>query len=144
MADSFSKKEQQKKKAKKKLEKQKRREEHKLHNNKGKSFEDMIVYLDEFGNITDVPPEQQHRTEVKLEDIQLGAAPVIDEPDPTGVVVSFFDDKAYGFIKEDNGGETIFVHASNLEEPIKEGDKVTFQRERTPKGFAAIKVKKTK
>ena len=58
MADTFNKKALQQKRAKKKQDKLERREERKAHNNKGKSLEEMTVYLDEFGNITDVPPEK--------------------------------------------------------------------------------------
>ncbi len=61
MADSYNKKARQQKRAKKRQDKLERREERKTHNNKGKSTDDMIVYLDENGNFTDVPPERQHR-----------------------------------------------------------------------------------
>ncbi|MCO5248285.1 MAG: cold shock domain-containing protein [Chitinophagales bacterium] len=146
MADTFSKKERQKKKAKKKLDKLERREERKQNNNKGKSFEEMLAYVDEFGNTTDVPPEKQNRSNIKLEDIQLGAAPIIEveKKEITGVVKSFSNEKAYGFILEDVTKETVFVHANNLLESIKEYDRVTYEKERTPKGFVALQVKKIK
>ena len=54
MADSYSKKENIKKKEKKREEKRLQREERKTNNNKGKSLEDMIVYVDVLGNFTDV------------------------------------------------------------------------------------------
>ena len=146
MADTFSKKERQKKKAKKKQEKMERREERKQNNNKGKSLEELLVYVDEFGNITDVPPEKQNRSELSLDDIQLGAAPMIEveKEDLTGVLKSFFPDKAYGFILEDNTKDSVFVHSNSFLEPIVENDKVSYEKERTPKGFAAINVKKVK
>lgn len=143
MADTFNKKALQQKKAKKKQEKRERREERKAHNNKGKSLEEMTVYLDEFGNITDVPPDQQNRTEIDVEDIQLGAAPVLPEQkDFTGVLSLFFTEKAYGFIKEDQSGQSIFVHGNNMVDSIAENDKVIYEKEKTPKGFAAINVRK--
>ena len=56
MADSTSKKENSKKKALKKLEKLNKRENRKENNNKGKSLEDMIVYVDVLGNLKDEQP----------------------------------------------------------------------------------------
>ena len=56
MADSFSKKEQIKKRALKKKVKGSKKEDRKVNNNKGKSFESMLVYVDRNGNFTDTPP----------------------------------------------------------------------------------------
>lgn len=146
MADSYNKKAVRKRKAEKRKIKQQRREERKLDNDKGKSWKEMIVYLDEFGQPTDVPPAEQERSEVELDDILLGAAPVeiVEEVPLTGVVKSFFSDKGYGFILEDNSGDSVFVHTNNLLEPISENDKVTYDKEKTAKGFAAINVQKIK
>lgn len=144
MADTFNKKALQQKRAKKKQDKQERKEERKTNNNKGKSLEEMMVYLDEFGNITDVPPHKQNRVKVKLEDIQLGAAPIVVEKEFTGVLSSFNIEKAFGFIIEDKSKESLFVHVNNFLEPITEKDRVSFEKERTPKGYAAIHVKKLK
>lgn len=52
---SSNKKENEKKKISKRLEKQKRKNERKANNSK-KSFEDMIAYIDETGQITSTPP----------------------------------------------------------------------------------------
>lgn len=144
MADTFNKKALQQKRAKKKQDKLERREERKTNNNKGKSLEEMMVYLDEFGNISDVPPDKQKRTRINVEDIQLGAAPIIEEKEYTGTVSLFFTDKAYGFITEDKSKESIFVHSSKLLEPVSEKDRVTYEKEKTPKGYAAVNVKKIK
>lgn len=144
MADTFNKKALQQKRAKKKQDKRERREERKEHNDKGKSLDEMIVYLDEFGNLTDVPPDKQKRKKINIEDIQLGAAPIIEQKVFTGIVSLFFEDKAYGFITEENSRETIFVHANNLIDPITEKDLVTYEKEKTPKGYAAINVQKIK
>lgn len=142
MADSYNKKALQQKKAKKKQDKLERRNERKSHNNKGKSVEEMTVYLDENGNFTDVPPEQQKRKEIKVEDIQLGAAPIVEEKESTGVVASFFVDKGFGFIKEDLTGESVFIHSNDLSEPVAEKDRVSYEKRRTPKGYQAINIKK--
>lgn len=144
MADTFSKKALQQKKAKKKQDKQERREERKTNNNKGKSLEEMIVYLDEYGNLTDIPPDKQKRKSVAVEDVILGAAPVTEEKEHTGTLSLFFTDKAYGFITEDNTRANIFVHSNKMLEVIKEKDRVSYEKERTPKGWAAVNVRKIK
>lgn len=144
MADTYNKKALQQKRAKKKQDKLERREDRKNHNDKGKSLSEMIVYLDEFGNFTDVPPEKQNRKKVKLEDVQLGAAPQEEQKEFTGVLSLFFKEKSYGFITDDNSKEAIFVHSNNFEDQINEKDKVTFEREKTPKGYSAIHVRKIK
>jgi CspA family cold shock protein len=56
MADTFSKKQLQKKKAKKKSDKADKMEQRKTNNNKGKSLDSMIVYIDENGFFSDTPP----------------------------------------------------------------------------------------
>lgn len=143
MAESSAKKELAKKKAKEKRDKAEKMRERKANNTKGKSLEDMIAYLDEDGNITSTPPDQRKRKEINLEDIQLGAAPVIVEDVVRKGTVSFFNEaKGYGFIVDDKTRENIFVHSNQLSQPIKERDKVSFEKERTPRGYAAIKVNK--
>lgn len=57
MADSFSKKENKKKKARKKQEKAEKREIRKANNDKGKSLEDMLAFVDENGDLTSVDPK---------------------------------------------------------------------------------------
>jgi CspA family cold shock protein len=54
-------------------------------------------------------------------------------------------DKNFGFIAQD-GGDDLFFHANSLEgvdfSQLSEGDAVTFETESTPKGNAAVNVKK--
>ena len=54
-------------------------------------------------------------------------------------------DKNFGFISQD-GSDDLFFHANSLEgvefDQLKEGDAVTFEVENTPKGNAAVNVKK--
>jgi len=142
MSESFSKKEKAKKKAKDKQDKAEKMKERKAQNNKGKSLEDMMAYVDEYGNLTSTPPDPKKRIEINLDDIQLGAAPIIPEDPTRSGTVSFFNEaKGYGFIMEDKTRENIFVHTNQLLQPVKEKDRVTFEKERTPKGYSAIKVK---
>jgi cold shock CspA family protein len=57
--------------------------------------------------------------------------------------VSFFDEvKRFGFINDSKTGERVFIHANQLLEPVKEGDKVTFEVEMGPKGPSATNVQK--
>ena len=105
----------------------------------------MIAYVDEYGNITDTPPDEHKKSEVKAEDIELGV-PKKEVEDTSGIYegkMSFFNDsKGYGFIKDVNGKESYFVHINGLTEEIKEGDKVLFELEKGQKGMNAVNVKK--
>lgn len=139
MGDSFSKKENFKKKVQKQKEKAQRREERKTNNNKGKDLDDMLVYVDEYGRLTSTPPEE--RIEVDLKKIQLGAAPIPEEETIKTGIVTFFSDKGYGFITENNSKENVFFHNNNCNEPIKKGNKVSFEKERSAKGFSAINIR---
>lgn len=75
MADSFSKRKTTRKSTKT-TGKAKRREERKSTNNKGKSLDEMMAYVDANGQITTTPPEDNAPLEINLDDIQLGAAPI--------------------------------------------------------------------
>ena len=48
----------------------------------------------------------------------------------------------FGFIKEDGTQERFFVHVSGLMDDVIEGNKVSFELERGPKGMNAVRVKK--
>jgi CspA family cold shock protein len=47
----------------------------------------------------------------------------------TGTVKFFNDDKGFGFITPENGGQDVFVHVSALQSggSLREGDKVSFE-----------------
>lgn len=142
MGESFAKKERNKSKAKKKQEKAQKIMDRR-HTGGKSSFEDMIAYVDEYGNITS-EPVTAIKTEIKLEDIQLGAAPVVQEKEHIGTVTMYDVVKGFGFILENKTGNKLFVHKTGLLDTIKENDKVTFEREKTPKGLSAIMVRKYK
>lgn len=140
MSDSFAKKEKLKKKLQKQKEKALRREERKTDNNKGKSLDDMILYVDENGQLTSVPPSEQQREEIELDDIVLGAAPLIaEDPIKTGFV-NFISDKGYGFITQNDTKENVFFHQNQVEVELKMGNKVRFEKEKSQKGFAAVNI----
>ncbi|WP_312766166.1 cold shock domain-containing protein [Epilithonimonas sp.] len=140
MADSFSKKENFKKKQQKQKEKALRREERKTNNDKGKEVE--YMYVDAYGRLTSTPPEE--KLEVDLDNIQLGAAPVEAEETVKTGIVTFLSEKGYGFITENKTNENIFFHSNNCAMPVKKGNKVAFEKERSPKGFSAVNIELVK
>lgn len=62
----------------------------------------------------------------------------------TGKVKFFNEEKGFGFIIPDNGGENVFVHKTGLPKSLKirEGDRVTFEVQETDRGLKAINVEK--
>lgn len=144
--ETFNKKEKEKKKAKKLLEKREKAEERKANSSKGKGLEDMMAYVDEYGNITSTPPDPTKKTKINTEDIQISVARQDHaEEDPTrkGVVTHFNESKGYGFIRDSASQESIFVHINATKGNLKEGDKVEFETEKGQKGLNAVNVKVT-
>lgn len=143
--ETFGKKEKEKKRAKEKQEKAEKMQERKANAQKGKSMDDMMAYLDENGNLTSTPPDPSKRREINVEDVQIGVPkyePQEDEGPRTGIVSFFNEAKGYGFIKDLATGESIFIHANQLTEAIKENNKVSFEVEMGQKGPSAFNVKK--
>jgi CspA family cold shock protein len=60
----------------------------------------------------------------------------------TGTVKFFNESKGYGFIKDENSNQEIFVHVTGLEEKVRENDKVSFNIVEGKKGVNAVNVKK--
>ncbi len=140
---TFNKREKEKERLKKRLEKVQRKEERKS-NAQGGDFESMLAYVDEFGNITDTPPDPSKKKVIDANSIEIGV-PKREETEPEILIgrVEFFDDsKGFGFIREKESQEKYFVHVSQLLEKIAEGDIVTFDLERGMKGMNAVQVKK--
>ncbi len=141
MADSQSKKENFKKKIQKQKEKAQKREERKQNNNKGKALEDMFMYVDSYGRLTTTPPDLSEKEEgVKLEDIQLGAAPIQREESGKFGFVTYFSEKGYGFITENDTKDNVFFHTNNCAQPVKKGNKVSYEKEKSPKGYTAVNI----
>jgi cold shock CspA family protein len=144
--ETFNKKEKEKKKAKKRQDKAEKMEQRKAGAVKGKSLEDMMVYLDENGNLSSTPMDPKKKLTFNHEDIEIGVAKresIEDSDEPRkGTITNFNTDKGFGFIKDDITQESIFVHVSDLVQEVKISDKVTFETEKGPKGLRAIKVAK--
>jgi cold shock CspA family protein len=142
--ETFSKKEKETKKRQKRKDKQEKKEQRQANSVKGKKLEDMLAYIDENGNISATPADPKKIKPIKLEDIQNGV--LIQTGEKPGVVrkgmVTFFNnDKGYGFIKDLQSQQSIFVHINETSFPIKERDKVNFEIEMGPKGPNAVRVK---
>jgi CspA family cold shock protein len=63
---------------------------------------------------------------------------------PTGKIKWFNDQKGFGFIADDAGGEDVFVHFSVVEmdgfKSLKEGQDVEYEAESSGKGLKATRV----
>jgi cold shock CspA family protein len=142
--ESFNKKEVRKKKEKKRLDKEKKRNAKKDTDKKG-DLDSMIAYVDENGMLTDTPPDPSTKTKTKAEDIEI-SVPKMDEsnrPDPIrrGRLTFYNDSKGYGFIRDAVTQESVFVHVNEFQDDIMEGNMVSFEVEKGPKGPAAVRVK---
>jgi cold shock CspA family protein len=141
---TFRKKEVQNKKEKKRKDKEQKRLARK-ENKSGGGLDDMIAYVDEYGRISSTPPDPtKKKKETKLEDIEIGVPKKEDIPfDPIrrGILLFFNDSKGYGFIKDSETEEKLFIHASNMIDDIRENNKVIFEIEKGPKGPVAVRVK---
>jgi cold shock CspA family protein len=142
--ETFGKKEVRSKKEKKRKEKDLKRAKKKSEGKKN-SFEDMIAYVDEFGVITTTRPDPDKKTVVIAENISLEVTKNNPDNAPDyirkGVVTFFNDSKGYGFIRDLESRMSVFVHANNLLEPVKENNIVSFEIGKGPKGPSAMKVK---
>jgi hypothetical protein len=82
----------------------KKKQERKDNAKDGKSFDDMIAYIDENGNLSSTPPDPRKMIKINVEDIEIGV-PKQKPFDPAdlirkGTVTFFNESKGYGFIKE--------------------------------------------
>ena len=145
MATSWNKKEREMKKQLGKKNKAERKQERKENSQKGKNLDDMMAYLDENGNLTSTPPDPAKKIIIKAEDIEI-STPKLKDRSPeetlrTGIVTFFNTEKGYGFIKDKQSMESIFVHINSAIDPIKENSVVSFEVEKGPRGLQAVNVK---
>lgn len=139
-SSTSNKKDREKRKQKERKEKLEKKADRK--NTKAKTFDEMIAYVDEFGRISSTPVAQRVPVDLDSIEISVTRQTATDETEPkTGTVFSFDEAKGYGFIKDANSTDSIFVHSSALSTPIKAGNKVTFDIEKGERGFYAVNVK---
>lgn len=140
---------QKKEREKKKLQKRKGKDEKKMlrkENSTSGSLDDMMVYVDENGNLMDTPPKEKDNTmeiDASQLDVSTPKSVSLDEDAERRGVVNFFNEsKGFGFIVQQGVKEQYFVHGTNVDGVIKDNDKVKFKIEKGEKGFNAICVKK--
>ena len=122
-----------------------RKKEERKANPGGSSLDSMMAYVDEFGQIVDTPPDPANRVEIDASEIELGVPKrekVDVDPMHQGKLDFFDTSKGFGFINEIGSQERYFVHISGMIDEINEGDKVSFELERGPKGMNAVRVQK--
>ena len=63
----------------------------------------------------------------------------------TGSVISYKEDKGYGFIRPKDGGENVYVHISGLQaaglEKLEPGQRLTYELMTTDGKVSAINIK---
>lgn len=144
--ETFNKKEVRNKKEKKRKEKAAKR----LARRDGDktNMDDMIAYVDENGMIVDEPIEPGQKKKVKLEDIEIsvpkGNSRDDEDPIRKGTVSFFNDSKGFGFIKDLETKQDVFVHINNIIGDIKEGNLVTYEVEMGQRGPSAVRVQISK
>lgn len=145
MADNWNKKERENKKKQSKKAKEEKKQFRKENRKDGNDLDSMIAYIDENGNFTSTPPDPTKKKVTNVEDIVVGVPKQrelsAEELLRKGKVAFFNAAKGYGFIKDDQSGQSIFVHATSLTEKINENDKVTFEVENGAKGLMAVNIK---
>ena len=144
--ETFGKKEREKKRAKKRQEKELKKLARKENNNKGKDFEEMLVYVDEYGQLTDTPPDPKaKKVEIDASSIVIGVPKkedIVEEKVKKGKVDFFNHEKGFGFIIEKSTNLKHFVHVLGCLQEIDQGDNVMYELEQGPRGLQAKNVKK--
>jgi len=143
--ETFNKREKEIKRQKQRMEKKEKMDERKANAGKSKSLDDMLAYIDENGNISSTPPDPKKFKTFNAEEIEIGVPKHSDEPGSDvneGVVDYFNDSKGFGFIIDQQRNDRLFFHVNNLQEEVRERDRVTYDVERGAKGLNAVNIKK--
>ncbi|MBZ4192543.1 cold shock domain-containing protein [Niabella beijingensis] len=141
MGETWNKREREQRKRNAKKQKEEKKQERKENSGKAKSLDDMLAYVDEYGNLSATPPE---RRPVKTEDIPPVVANTreLNAGDTTrkGLVTFYDSNKGYGFIKDNVTKESFFVHINSSSVQLQEQLKVAFEIQKGPKGMVAVNV----
>jgi len=143
-SSTFSKRENEKKRIQKRKDKEQRREDRK-EGKETKSFEDMLAYVDENGNLTSTPPDQSKKRIISEAEIDLTSrnkGGVLPPHQHEGIVKHFDQAKGYGFIKDLKTSEEFFFHFSSADFAIAQNDNVLFETETGPRGLNAVRISK--
>lgn len=141
--ETYNKKEVRNRKEKKRKEKAQKRLERRDKDKNG--IDDMIAYVDANGVITSTRPDPDNFSPVDVNEIDI-STPKAEELDEMslihqGVVTFYNESKGFGFIRDKATRQSVFVHANNLMEPIKENNIVSFEVVKGVKGPSANNVK---
>lgn len=140
--ESFHKREVSRKKEKKRKDKEKKRLERKESGKSG-TLDDMIAYVDENGMITDTPPDTTAKSSPEAEDIEVSIPrqdPSLSNKTKSGRLSFFNETKGYGFITEEDTGQSVFVHINEFRDDISKGDRVNFEIGKGDRGPSAFNV----
>lgn len=140
--ETFGKKDVRNKQIKKRKEKEQRRQ---VRKEQGKtSFDDMLAWVDENGQLHSSPPTETEKEEIKAENIEISVPKggnIKETSVYTGKIQNYDSTKGFGFITSNKLNESVFVHINDCDEEIKTGIKVEFETESGAKGLKAINVK---
>ncbi|MCH5599782.1 cold-shock protein [Niabella ginsengisoli] len=101
----------------------------------------MLAYVDENGNLTETPPDKNARPSQIIPPVVANSNALNAVDNTRKGIVTFFDpNKGYGFIKDSQTQESIFVHINSSSVQLKENLKVAFEMQKGPRGFAAANV----
>lgn len=143
--ETSNKKEVRNKKEKKRKDKEKKRLERRDNPRDGNSLDDMIAYVDENGRLSSTPPDPLNKQKVIAADIEVSVPKRTSDQkaDPVrkGIVSFYNDSKGYGFIRDLENQQSVFMHVNDFIDDIKENNKVTFEIEMGSKGPKAVRVK---
>ena len=143
MGETWNKREREQKKRNAKKQKEEKKLERKENTGKGKSLDDMIAYVDEFGNLTDTPPDRSVKVDTDNIPPVVANSNALNPPESnirTGIITFFDPSKGYGFINDSQSKESIFVHMNSALVELKENLKVAFEIQKGPRGLAAVNV----
>lgn len=136
-----SKRDREKAKQSKREEKQKKKEERL--SSGSRSFEEMLAYVDENGNLHSTPQDMNPKEEIDASAIETSVPKKTEEEEAlplTGRIEHFNTSRGYGFIKDAGSSEKYFFHITSAPDGIAEGDNVTFEIERGTRGMNAVRI----
>jgi len=141
------KREKEKKRQKKKQEKAERRIERQSNSNKGKGLDAMIAYVDDKGNLSDMPADPLKKEEIGSSESLPGARK--EEQNTASALLShgkvsyYNEQKGYGFIKDSVTKGTVFFYIASLPGPVKLNDMLSYKVIKGPRGTTAENITKT-